>query len=238
MSSKDKKKTSPQPREIGPRKRPVQQRSQERFDRILNVAAKLIEANGSDSLTMSAVVEDAGISFGSLYQYFPDKSAIILTLAERYNEYGRQCVEEILNDVSEESELRDAVCDIVDGFYALYLDEPVMRDIWHATQADKRLQELDAADVEEHAKLLFDKMAGLRPRANKQALATLSQLLNYQLATAVRLAIALGPQDGDTVIEMFKRGLPEDMFSFLAPARKRAPKARSSQSRKKPGRTR
>jgi AcrR family transcriptional regulator len=34
---------------------------------------------------MSEVAELAGISIGSLYQYFPDKSAIIRTLAERYN---------------------------------------------------------------------------------------------------------------------------------------------------------
>lgn len=237
MPSK-KKNVSTSQREIGPRKRPVQQRSQERFDRILNVAAGLIKANGSDSLTMSAVVEEAGISFGSLYQYFPDKSSIILTLAERYNEHGRQCVEEILDSVSDEKALRTAVCDVVDGFYALYLDEPVMRDIWAATQADKLLQELDAADVEEHAKLLFDKMTALRPRADKKALATLAQFLNYQLSTAVRLAISLPRREGDAVIEMFKRGLPEDMFSYLPQARRRMAKSRTSHGGRKSSKAR
>ena len=41
---------------------------------------------------MSDIVERTGVAFGSLYQYFPDKTAIIGTLAERYNAVGRDCV--------------------------------------------------------------------------------------------------------------------------------------------------
>ncbi len=44
-------------------------------------------------MRMSEVAEKAGISIGSLYQYFPDKSAIVRTLAERYNAYSRECIE-------------------------------------------------------------------------------------------------------------------------------------------------
>ena len=39
---------------------------------------------GSEAFRMSDVVERSGVPFGSLYQYFPDKTAIIGTLAERY----------------------------------------------------------------------------------------------------------------------------------------------------------
>ena len=51
----------------------------------LSCASTLIEKSGSDAMRMSDVAEMAGISIGSLYQYFPDKGAIIRTLAERYN---------------------------------------------------------------------------------------------------------------------------------------------------------
>ena len=40
---------------------------------------------GSEAFRMSDIVERTGVAFGSLYQYFPDKTAIIGTLAERYN---------------------------------------------------------------------------------------------------------------------------------------------------------
>ncbi|MGO8470326.1 helix-turn-helix domain-containing protein, partial [Rhizobium leguminosarum] len=43
---------------------------------------ELIESHGSDGLKMSEIVEKAGLSFGALYQYFPDKTSIIRTLAD------------------------------------------------------------------------------------------------------------------------------------------------------------
>ena len=51
---------------------------------------------GSEAFRMSDIVERSGVPFGSLYQYFPDKTAIIGTLAERYNAIGRACVRQEL----------------------------------------------------------------------------------------------------------------------------------------------
>jgi AcrR family transcriptional regulator len=71
---------------------PTQQRSRERFETILECATALLAEKGSEAFRMSDVVERSGVPFGSLYQYFPDKTAIIGTLAERYNAVGRDCV--------------------------------------------------------------------------------------------------------------------------------------------------
>ncbi len=60
---------------------PTQQRSRERFERILASAAEVMAEKGSEAFRMSDIVERTGIAFGSLYQYFPDKSALIGTLA-------------------------------------------------------------------------------------------------------------------------------------------------------------
>ena len=67
---------------ISLRRMPSQQRSRERVERMLNCAAGLIADQGSDAMKMSEVARLADISIGSLYQYFPDKSAIIRALAE------------------------------------------------------------------------------------------------------------------------------------------------------------
>ena len=50
-------------------------------------AAELMAEKGSEAFRMSDIVERSGVPFGSLYQYFPDKTAIIDTLAERYNAF-------------------------------------------------------------------------------------------------------------------------------------------------------
>jgi AcrR family transcriptional regulator len=59
-------------------------RSRERFERILKCAAALMAEKGSEAFRMRDIVERTGMPFGPLYQYFPDKTAIIGTLAERY----------------------------------------------------------------------------------------------------------------------------------------------------------
>ena len=67
-----------------PRRSPSQQRSRERVERMLSAASALIAEQGSDAMRMGEVAERAGVSIGSLYQFFPDKRAIVWALAERY----------------------------------------------------------------------------------------------------------------------------------------------------------
>ncbi|MDV9173713.1 TetR/AcrR family transcriptional regulator [Streptomyces sp. W16] len=67
-----------------PRKRPRQQRSQETYDAILEAAAQLFESLGYTGATTNRIAERAGVSIGSLYQYFPNKDALLYALGERH----------------------------------------------------------------------------------------------------------------------------------------------------------
>ena len=73
-------------RSAEPRKRPRQTRSREMVDRILDEAARLFDVVGYGDVTTNHVAEAAGVSVGSLYQYFPNKDALIVGLAERHLE--------------------------------------------------------------------------------------------------------------------------------------------------------
>src|SRR5262245_32760547 len=95
-------------------KMPTQQRSRERVERMLAAASELIAGGGSDSMKMSEVAERAGVPIGSLYQFFPDKGAIIRTLAERYNAAGRTCIEKELAPVRTLDDLCEAFARLVD----------------------------------------------------------------------------------------------------------------------------
>ncbi|MBB3455570.1 AcrR family transcriptional regulator [Rhizobium sp. BK313] len=194
-----------------PRRIPSQQRGRERVERILSVAMELIEKNGSDALRMGEIVEKAGVSFGSLYQYFPDKTAIIRVLAERFNEQGRQCVESELALVKSTADLPGALGSIVDGYYAMFRDEPVMRDIWHATQADKLLQEIDADDMEWHSQAFLAVLHGLWPERDSEELVRIARLTMQLVAAAVRYAISIEKDEGDRAIALFKAMLPADI---------------------------
>jgi len=194
-----------------PRRIPQQKRGRERFEKILSVALELIEKNGSDALKMSEIVEKAELSFGALYQYFPDKSSIIRTLAERFNEQGRACVAAELAMVTDATTLRQALCNIADQYYGYFRQEPVMRDIWVATQADRLLQEVDAEDMEFHAQALFGRLEKLEPERNKEELLAIARLTMQILAAAVRYAISLDDEKGRTAIGLYQRMLPGDI---------------------------
>lgn len=66
-----------------PRKRPRQARSVATFEAILEAAARILESLGFAGFNTNAVAELAGISIGSLYQYFPFKDALIVELIRR-----------------------------------------------------------------------------------------------------------------------------------------------------------
>ncbi len=70
------------------RRRPKQSRSRATWDAILEAASQILERDGAAGFNTASVAERAGVSIGTLYQYFPDKQAILLAAAER--EMGRE----------------------------------------------------------------------------------------------------------------------------------------------------
>jgi AcrR family transcriptional regulator len=184
---------------------PSQRRSRERVEKILNCAATLIAAKGSDAMRMSEVAEMAGISIGSLYQYFPDKGAIIQTLARRYNAEGRKCIETELSSVRDIDGFRDAFGRLIDIYYGIFLAEPVIRDIWSATQADKALAELEVAESRVDAELVATALARVRPNADLKQLTASVFLVMYLGEATMRLAISVGRAEGDLLVARYRR---------------------------------
>ena len=64
-------------------KKPVQQRSMQTVDTLLDAAAQILQTDGESAFNTNRVAERAGFSIGTLYQYFPNKNSIVEALAER-----------------------------------------------------------------------------------------------------------------------------------------------------------
>ncbi len=187
------------------RRAPAQARSRERVEKMLAAAKDLIAEKGSDALRMGEVAERAGVSIGSLYQFFPDKAAVIRTLAERYNAEGRACIAEGLEGIADAAGLRRAFAALIDTYYGIFLAEPVMRDIWSGTQADPALRDLDREDSRINGAVLARVMARLRPGADPAGIEA-SAFLVMQLGEAtMRLAISVDRAEGDRLIAAYKR---------------------------------
>lgn len=187
------------------RRSPSQKRAKERVELILGVTAALIAEKGSDAMKMSEVAERAAISIGSLYQYYPDKGSIIRTLAERYNAVGRLCIEEELARADDLPGFAAAFERLIDIYYANFLAEPVMRDIWFGAQADKGLRAFQLAESRLNGDLVADALQRLKPTLQRRAVQLSALTVMHLGEEAMRLAISLEREEGDAVVAAYKR---------------------------------
>ncbi len=75
--------TAPLPQRLKPRKSPAQSRSRALVEAIVEAGSRVLERRGWAGLTMQQVASLAGVSPGSLYQYFPDKGSLVVEIIER-----------------------------------------------------------------------------------------------------------------------------------------------------------
>lgn len=89
------------------RRTPRQPRSEATVDAILEAAFQLLEADGIEALTTNHIAERAGVSVGTLYQYFRGKQAILAALAQRRAAAARDRIAELViaNSVAERPEI-------------------------------------------------------------------------------------------------------------------------------------
>ncbi|EKY3120241.1 TetR/AcrR family transcriptional regulator [Cronobacter turicensis] len=72
---------------LPPRKAPRQARSRALVEAIVEATARIFEREGASACTTNAVAETAGVSIGSLYQYFPNRHALTAALVAREHEF-------------------------------------------------------------------------------------------------------------------------------------------------------
>jgi AcrR family transcriptional regulator len=70
--------------ELNPRKKPRQRRSRDTIDTIFEATIQVLLANGFDKTTTIQIADRAGVSIGSLYQYFPNKRALLAAIVRRH----------------------------------------------------------------------------------------------------------------------------------------------------------
>ncbi len=75
-----------------PRKSAIQERSRSTVDALVEATARILVKEGFDKASTNRIAEVAGVSVGSLYQYFPGKEALVAAVAERHQRKIMQTV--------------------------------------------------------------------------------------------------------------------------------------------------
>jgi Transcriptional regulator len=106
-----------------PRKRPRQARSVATFEAILEAAARILESLGFAGFNTNAVAELAGVSIGSLYQYFPSKDALIVELIRRERANLSNCIIEAIEQ-TDAPDLREKLKLVINAAVQHQLSRP------------------------------------------------------------------------------------------------------------------
>lgn len=198
---------SPEP---APTRRLVQDRSRARQEHILDAAVKLLMQGGSEHLRMSDIARQAGISIGSLYQYFPDKAALMQTLARRHFQASRRCIEQALAGADSLPALREAFGRLLHEYLHICAHEPVVREVWSGLQADPALRDIERQASAECGRLLAQALARVRPTgADESATA----FLVWHLGEAVvRLAMDQPPGEAERLLAAYRQMVDAAVF--------------------------
>ncbi|MFF8378404.1 TetR/AcrR family transcriptional regulator [Streptomyces sp. NPDC015661] len=126
------------------RRQPQQARSRARVEAILGAADRLLSQEGYEALTMRRIAEDAGVPVGSIYQFYPDKGAVVDALGRRYLEAFASAIDELV-ERAVEGELTDLVGTMVDVYSELFRSQPGGMALWAGRHLSPELARADEA---------------------------------------------------------------------------------------------
>ena len=130
---------------LNPRKKPVQKRSQETVAAILEAAAQVFSRNGYAATTTDHIAHRAGVSIGSLYQYFPNKDAILLGLVERHIEESQAFVAEKREEIKRTGPAGpEMISRLVEAAIALHSLDPALHRVLFEEAPQFRAQQVEA----------------------------------------------------------------------------------------------
>lgn len=187
-----------------PRKLPKQRRSKEMVETILEATARILVREGYERASTNRVAEVAGVSVGSLYQYFPNKESLVAALM------GRHLGE--MGEIYEErfAELRNASLEVaIRGLISASVEAHAVRPELHKVFVEQMTRAGDLGTIAEVGKRiereLLDFLQLHRQEVEREDLGLAAFLILYSVESAIHAAVIERPEyvkDGRLVDEL------------------------------------
>lgn len=186
------------------RRTPRQSRGREKVEIILSSAKTLIGEKGNDAVSIREIAAHAGIAPSSIYQYFPDKNAILKAIMQGYFERIQIMISHLVGAVDNIDMAGVSIAKGMGEFMALFRREPALATIWAGVQANTVLREMDAEDSAQNASTLAEAITKHAPHVSHKEAFDACLLLMHIASTTVRLALTMEKQQGDDLINELK----------------------------------
>ena len=110
------------------RREPKQERSRQTVEAVLEAVQRVLKRHGAEAVTTNRIAEAAGVSIGSLYQYFPDKHAIFTALHDRHVDDVRLVIEQTMADCTS-APLEEFTRELVQGLVNVHAEDAALHEI-------------------------------------------------------------------------------------------------------------
>ena len=193
---------------------PVQARGRDKLARMLEVADRVIAAEGADAMTTTRIAAEAGISVGSVYRYLPNREAIIEALARDYLGRLEKRMDELVDALRDAGPDADLVGPAVDAFAEFYRANPGFRALWFGRHVTAEAVELDRAHKRRMAERIRDVLVARALGRNDRRTLRISQVIQLSTDAVIQEAFRTSPTGDKALLEQLKamvRGYVEQL---------------------------
>ena len=169
---------------LSPRKAPRQSRSQATVTAILDATARILVERGFAAASTNAVAERAGVSVGSLYQYFPNKDALVSALRVRHGEQMMAAIQRALTKAMEAT-LVEALAGLIEATVEAHR---VDADLHRVLEEQLGSTDVDA-QRDEYTDVMEDRIVALLARHRDEISAPDLKLAAFMLMQAAHALI-------------------------------------------------
>lgn len=186
------------------RRNPKQDRSKDRIKNILTAAAELIGEKGIDAVTMKEIGARTGGPIASVYQYFPDKTAILTMLHDLRATEARRLMRTGLKDISTVDDVINAQAQITDKYYELMRSDANAVETLNAIKACKAVSQEDLTETRARVNEFFEATKQFVDPDTHDGYKSTLLLLSNMADASVRLAVLRTEAQGKEIMRQFK----------------------------------
>ncbi|MGD0913777.1 MAG: TetR/AcrR family transcriptional regulator [Terracidiphilus sp.] len=172
---------------------PRQERSQARFESVLEAALRLFAARGYEAVSMREIAREAKMPIASVYQYFPMKLAIVREMWTRYTStISETLAAGICRSIPQSrNEAHRLIGMIIDRMAELQTSNPAFIEIWSCVAASMELRRLNVEDTLQNARVIADALQKMHPESDPSAVYDRALIAIQMASSTTRFALVL-----------------------------------------------
>ncbi|MBT7951858.1 MAG: TetR/AcrR family transcriptional regulator [Gammaproteobacteria bacterium] len=187
------------------RKEPKQARARQTYEKILEATAVLLDEVGLDGVNTNLVAERADVNISAVYKYFPNKYAILSTLAVRLNDKQTEIVLDYVTKLAEPISWQDMMSGLIDTMIKGTRHEKGLIALQSAMLATPGLKEIYRKSNDDVAKVILKALekCEISLPANKRKL--IGSCIGEIVPTMLDFSVSKGKRYDSKIIEELKR---------------------------------